>query len=358
MMNGDRCSSGCVLEQDTTEAAEPNDTTPQALSAGSHIIRGSFQDGDTDLYTFTLTAASRVDIETYSTINGDFTDYQGLGDNVLFDCLTDQTDTELALFPSGVDTTMDANALVDSVSADPDIDDDDGDYYCSYLGKNDPNQTDLGMLAAGTYTIRVKPSPLSSMLPATRYMLDLKIVPAGSAPEKPVAGDLVINEFLAADGGATNGGVDSNCDGVLSGSDDEFIELVNVSSKLLDLTDVTYSDALGPKFTFAPQATGSLSLAPGKAVVIWGGGAPACTGVTDFFTNGTKHTMSLNDAGDTITISLGTTTIATTTYGQATIGTSFNLNPDVTGTTYALHSAVTGHVGNFSPGKKVNGTAF
>jgi cysteine-rich repeat protein len=352
--DNDRCSAACVLEQDTTEAAEPNDTTPQTLTAVNHIVRGTFTDGDVDLYTFTLTATSQVEIETYATINGDDMDYGGSGSNALFDCLTAQDDPELAIFPAAADNTDDGNALF--------IDDSDGDARCAYLGPGDFNDpTQLAALPAGTYTIRLKPSPVATVaIPAgTRYMLDLKIVPMGTGPVAPAAGDLKINEFLAADGGSTNGGVDSNCDGSKSDSSDEFIELVNVSSKMLDLTGVTYSDALGLKFTFAPQAGGSLTLAPNKAVVIWGGGAPACPGVTNFFVNGTRKTLSLNDTGDTITIqNAAAVTIATTTYASGTIGTSLNLSPDVSGTAYALHSAVTGHVGNYSPGKKVDGTAF
>jgi hypothetical protein len=255
---------------------------------------------------------------------------------------------------SGTDTTAPAIAL----------DDDDGDFYCSYLGGN-AGDTVLDALPAGTYTIRVQPSSLAVSIPTGWvYMLDLKITPMGTGPVKPGAGDLKINEFLAADGGGTNGGVDSNCDGSLSDSDDEFIELVNVSGKNLDLTGVTYSDALGVKFTFAAQATGSLTLAPDKAVVIWGGGAPRCDDVTNFFTNGTKHTLSLNDAGDTITIATGganPVTIATTTYtaqAPANIGKSLNASPDITGTVYAVHATVAGANRALSPGTKVNGDLF
>jgi hypothetical protein len=34
------------------------------------------------------------------------------------------------------------------------------------------------------------------------------------------------------------------------------------------------------------------------------------------------------------------------------------LSPDVSGTTYALHTTIAGHVGSVSPGKKNDGTAF
>ena len=356
MNNGDRCNSACVLEQDVTEAAEPNDTTPQALTAGSHIIRGQYETGDVDLYTFMLATTSTVEIETYFTINGTAADYDGVGANHLFDCPSADDDTAIALFPAGADTTVDAMALARDL--------DDGDHFCSYLGLHDAaDPTQLVNLPAGTYTLRVTDDPTGGTFTTRRYMLDLKITPMGTGPVVPAPGDIKINEFLAADGGTTNGGVDSNCDGLLTNSDDEFIELVNVSTKTLDLTGLTIADALGVKFTFATQTTGSLTLLPGKAVVVWGGGTPACPGVTDFFTNGTKHTLSLNDTGDSITLATGgatPVTIATTTYTAAdvVIGTSRNLSPDVTGTAYALHSAVTGHVGNFSPGKHANGTAF
>lgn len=355
MNNNDRCSDACLLEYDDAEAAEPNNTVAQALPAGSRIVRGVLvDDTDVDLYTFTLAMTSQVEIETYMTINGTDADYGGYGTNPLFDCLTTAEDTEIAIFAMGADPTDDNMALF--------TDDDDGDQYCSYLGLNDSDgdTTQLAMLAAGTYTIRVRPVDVTAN---ALYILDLKIVPMGQAPVAPAAGDLKINEFLARDGGSTNGGVDSNCDGLLTNSDDEFIELVNVSSKILDLTGVTYSDALGVKFTFAPQANGSLTLDPGMAVVIWGGGAPACTGVTNFFVNGTAHTLSLNDAGDTITIATGGTspvTIATHTYtgSSVTIGKSLNVSPDITGTAYVMHDTVTGAVGNYSPGKKVDGGAF
>jgi len=359
--NGDRCSTTCTLEFDTMEAAEPNNTTPQVLTAVNHIVKGTYEDGDVDLYTFTLTATSQVEIETYATIDGNATNYGGYGSTGSFDCLNDTDETKLAIFPAAADTTNDANALA--------IDDNDGDLFCSYLGVGDATDpTQLAALPAGTYTIRVTPSNgtfAEIVPPGTRYMLDLKIIPMGTGPVAPGAGDLKINEFMAADGGATTTpvGADTNCDGSMTDSNDEFIELVNVTNKTLDLTGVTYSDALGVKFTFAPQSTGSLSLAPGKAVVIWGGGAPQCPGVTNFFTHGTYKSLSLNDTGDTIKIDTAGTSpavIATTTYTEqpANKGTSQNLSTDASGTTYMLHSAVTGHVGNFSPGKKVDGTAF
>ena len=378
MMAGDRCSATCVLESDVAEAAEPNNTVPQVLTDGSHIIRGEWMMGDVDLYSFTLATPMKVEIETYFTINGVTTDYDGVANNK-FDCETID-DHMIGVFAMGADVTMDMMALA--------RDSDDGDRYCSYVGANDsddddyeaddtPDTTQLAMLPAGTYTIKLSGDTLPGSTAPTmprRYMLDLKISPVGGTPVAPAAGDIVINEFVADDGPNANG--DTNCDGVVTGTNDEFIELVNVSNKTLDLTGLTIHDAGAPQanppvppqlqFTFGAATNvgpGSLTLAPGKAVVIWAGGAPACAGVTNWFTPvATQGTLSLNNAGDTITLATGgatPVTIATTTYMTATQAVSFNLSPDaMSGTTYVLHNTLTGVTAGYSPGKKADGTAF
>ena len=81
-----------------------------------------------------------------------------------------------------------------------------------------------------------------------------------------------------------------------------------------------------------------MTLAPGKAVVLWAGGAPNCPGVTNWFVASGLQ-LGLNDTGgDSITLKTsGGTTLLTYAFGDATINKSFNLNPDITGTTYVLH---------------------
>jgi len=161
---------------------------------------------------------------------------------------------------------------------------------------------------------------------------------------------LVLNEFMAADNTT-----DSNCDGDIVGTTDEYLELVNVSSKVLDLTGVTIADALSVRHTFA---MGAPQLEPGKAIVVWAGGAPACAGVTSWVVASTGQ-LGLNDSGDTITIkNAAMATLAQLTYPAAVANVSSNRSPDVVGTTYALHYTVNGSVGGSSPGKKINQTAF
>ena len=141
---------------------------------------------------------------------------------------------------------------------------------------------------------------------------------------------------------------DTNCDFATTGTKDEFIELVNVSSKVIDLTGVTISDSLIVRHTFADGPRGSMLLAPGKAVVVWGGGAPACAGVTDWFvaSSAVSSASTTPWRHDTSSRTRCGAQLISHTYPAATLNKSSNLIPDVTGTVYVLHDAVTGAVGD------------
>ncbi len=164
---GDRCSSTCTLESTVTEI-EPNDTTAQPIAAASQIIRGSFDEGDIDLYTFTLTIPARVDIETYDAIDLD-DPYEGAGTLTQTDCIANDTIVTL-----GSGTTVVAT------------DDDDGDDTCSYLGPQDSDldevgdiaDPDQGMLQPGTYTIRVEDF---DGIDVAYYILDIEITPSATS---------------------------------------------------------------------------------------------------------------------------------------------------------------------------------
>ncbi len=343
--NGDGCSANCAIEFDTAEIEPGNSTTAQPIGFGNHRIKGALTAADVDLYTFTLTGPATVHIETFDSMDN-LANYTGLGTLTTVDCLGN--DTLVRLFSSTGDPTMNATALYS--------DDNDGDELCSYLGPNDgvdapgadPSQ---GVLPAGTYTIKV--TDFDSTGTSGRYFLDVKIV---SATIAPVAGSLVINEIMAADNLS-----DTNCDGSTTDTFDEFIELVNVTSNTLDLAGVTVAETGAPTVPRHVFAAGT-TLAPGKAFVVWGGGAPACPGVTQFAT-ASALLLSLNDTGDTVTVATGGATpvvIASKAFTdpEAAVNVSLNRSPDVTGTTYVLHTAVAGAVGAFSPGKRSDGTAF
>jgi cysteine-rich repeat protein len=184
---------------------------------------------------------------------------------------------------------------------------------------------------------------------------------SGGTPVPPAAGDLVINEAMLADNLS-----DTNCDMSTKNNADEFIELVNKSAKTLDLTGVTIDDiaslggTLGPRHTFAAAASGSLTLAPGKAVVVWGAGSPACAGVSNWFVS-SSGSLGLNDTGETITVRTGganPVTIVEKAFAAADVkpNISRTLSPDITGATYVDHPAL--GTRRWSPGRKADDSAF
>ena len=279
----DRCSPTCTLEHELAEA-EPNDDAAhaQVITQTHHTIKGSLSTGtDVDLYTFTLTAPAAVEIETYDAMDP-MSDHVGVSTLATVDCKANNSD--LALFDSTGDVTDNTSALYEDLY---DGDFDDVTYgQCAYLGPLDGDgDTTQGVLQAGTYTIKVQDYFGSSQ---REYILDVKFTPdlGSTTAVPPVAGDLVINEAMLADGTMA----DTNCDGATTSTNDEFVEIANVSNHPVDLTGVTLWDAASlvmttpaPRHMFAAATSGSMTLDPGKVVVVWGGGVPACAGVTDWF---------------------------------------------------------------------------
>lgn len=84
---------------------------------------------------------------------------------------------------------------------------------------------------------------------------------------------LSLNELLA-DPGTLDG--DANCDGVINTTQDEFVELVNDTGAVVDLTGGTISDAIQVRHTF-PAAT---VLQPGGVLLVFGGGTPLFDGTS------------------------------------------------------------------------------
>lgn len=93
-----------------------------------------------------------------------------------------------------------------------------------------------------------------------------------ACPTTPAAeaGGLVINEVLADPPRGRAG--DANHDGVRGASADEFVEIVNTGASPVCLTGWTLSDSTGQRRHLFPIGR---ALAPGKAVVVFGGGIPA-----------------------------------------------------------------------------------
>ncbi|MEZ4639566.1 MAG: lamin tail domain-containing protein [Caldilineaceae bacterium] len=147
---------------------------------------------------------------------------------------------------------------------------------------------------------------------------------------------------------------DANGDGVVSSDDDEFAEIVNATGVLADIGGWTLADAVQIRFTF-PAGT---VLAPGCAVVVFGGGTP--TGDFGGATVLTASSLGLNNGGDSVTLRAGDSVMAVYAYGsEGGRNQSLVRVPDVTGAEpLLLHSENTPGGERFSPGVRGNGDPF
>ncbi|MBA3321429.1 MAG: lamin tail domain-containing protein, partial [Pyrinomonadaceae bacterium] len=183
------------------------------------------------------------------------------------------------------------------------------------------------------------------------------------------------NEILAdvAPDNATTPAIegDANRDGTRSADDDEFVELLNNSSAPLDLSGIVLADGTSNRFTFL---AGTM-LAAGRAVIVFGGGAPPTGDAA--FGNALIHlatSLGLNDGGDTLTVKLpqsgGDVIIATQPFGSGGSGAppapsdqSLTRAPDaeinLAGGGFVPHAAASNSAGRiFSPGTRLDGTPF
>ena len=161
---------------------------------------------------------------------------------------------------------------------------------------------------------------------------------------------VVVNEFLA-DPASTLAG-DANNDGVTSSGNDEFVELLNLSSSIMNLSGWSLSDSTQTRHIF-PSGT---FINPNEFLAVFGGGSPNLAGVN--WQVASTGTLSLNNAGDQISIFDQTNLlIDQITYGSsAGNDQSLSRNPDGSGATFVLHSTIPESAGAlFSPGKTISG---
>ncbi len=172
----------------------------------------------------------------------------------------------------------------------------------------------------------------------------------------PLAGPpVVINEVLADPASGSAG--DANNDGVRDGSEDEFIEIVNVSGAALDISGWTLADAVTVRHTFP---TGTV-LADQCSVVVFGGGAPVGGFGGAVVQTASGGFLGFNNSGDMITLNDGLNDVAVVGYGsEGGNDQSLTLDPDVTGSLPLVrHTTAAGSNGaRFSPGERVDGTLF
>jgi len=169
--------------------------------------------------------------------------------------------------------------------------------------------------------------------------------PAGRAPGR---GELVINEVLANVPSGEAG--DANNDGTRDAYEDEFVEIINRSADVLDVSGVTLRVGERDKFSF--EATCLVSM---EAAVIFGGGQPALH--PDYQVYVSRSRLALGNSGGSMTLTdAGGVRLTAMSYG-ASGATSFTLSPELDGSEYLPHNTLNPER-LFSPGTCASGASF
>lgn len=188
------------------------------------------------------------------------------------------------------------------------------------------------------------------VIPDGEVIGDGEVVPSCTAV--PAAGDLVINEILA-----DPGDLDANGDGVPSGTDDEFVEVVNVSSSVLNLNGVVFRDAGTKVFNLPP----GLCLGPNQVLLIFGKYNGTGSFGDAIVLNG--NNLSLNNDADTVTlVDASSTVLAQASYSGnlANADQSIVRETDLSGSANFVRHSLAANAGGrrMSPGFCQSGSAF
>lgn len=163
--------------------------------------------------------------------------------------------------------------------------------------------------------------------------------------QPPSAGATILINELLADPPAAIG--DANHDGIVSTTQDEFIELINTSAIAVSLANWKLSDVVQVRHTFSSTAT-----IPGYGFyVVFGGGSPLGFAQAVVASSGG---LSLNNTTETVTLKdAASLLIDTVTYGaEGGADVSLTRSPDGAGP-FVKHTSISAH--RFSPGSTPEG---
>ena len=174
----------------------------------------------------------------------------------------------------------------------------------------------------------------------------------------PFQMQLIINEVLYDPSNSGLNG-DANGDGVYVHAEDEFIELINLSTQAVDLSGYKIYDetALASGTPRHVIADGTI-IPSGAALVIFGGGTPTGDFGGAIIQTSTTGNMNMSNAGDVMTIT-DTMDQVVLTFDIEPLSNnpneSYTRNPDITGD-FEQHSASSPLL--FSPGTRIDGSSF
>lgn len=162
----------------------------------------------------------------------------------------------------------------------------------------------------------------------------------------------IINEVLSD----PPPGADPNRDGTADTSQDEFVELINVSGDAFDLSGFEIHDGFGLRHVFP---AGSI-VGDGQPIIVFGGGTPLGTFNGSVVQVASTGALGFNNGGDSVTLYPGGGGIELVRfeYDGSASDQSMTRDPDIIGG-FVVHGSATGANGAlFSPGTKVDGSIF
>jgi hypothetical protein len=186
-------------------------------------------------------------------------------------------------------------------------------------------------------------------------LLGLLLVAAPVLTRAQEPGDVVINEFLADPAPDISG--DANGDGERSSTDDEFVEIVNITDHEIDISGWTFTVNDTVRHTF-PEGT---VLPATCGIVVFGGGTPTGNFGGCLVQVASTGSLVLLNTGATIKLQDDSLLIDAYTYigDMADDDQSLTRFPDLTGPVFVRHSEVPAAAGAlFSPGTLVDGSPF
>jgi cardiolipin synthase A/B len=182
---------------------------------------------------------------------------------------------------------------------------------------------------------------------------------AVAAPTFSSSPPILINEIHADPAEGLAG--DANRDDIRHQYQDEFVELVNTSGILLDISGWRLYDMLSSE-TLRHVFPAGTTLQPGQAVVIFGGGSPRGDFGGSIVQTASTGSLLLNNTADGVIVKDGADdVIVSYAYGsEANQDQSITRHPDVSGPAPLIRHTVAAGLPNslYSPGTCVNGATF
>lgn len=166
--------------------------------------------------------------------------------------------------------------------------------------------------------------------------------------DAPAQGDLALNEVLVNVPGGDAG--DANGDGVRDAYDDEFVEVVNRSERVLDLTGVSVRNGSTDKFVFGPTC-----LEPRQAAIVFGGGAPAEQ--ADMIVRVAQSRFAFGNSGGSVVLAARDGQIFGAINYENAPAEALTLSPQLDGAQFVPHSQISADRLT-SPGRCAGGQRF